>query len=115
MSGVRRLTAVIYREDDRYVSFCPELDVASQGESMEEASANLREAVELVIENASASEIEARLRREVYVTTLEVTAGTQTTHPRKRRPRFAAFVTPSGTHTIAASSVQKVLDEDGIF
>ena len=75
MSDVRRFTAMIYREDDGYVSLCPELDVASQGDSVEEASANLREAVELFIESADPSEVEGRLRGEMYVTALEVTAG----------------------------------------
>ena len=74
MSYVRRFTAMTYREDDGYVSLCPELDVASQGVSVEEASANLREAVELFIESADASEIEGRLRGEMYVTALEVTS-----------------------------------------
>lgn len=66
---------MIYRENDGYVSLCPELDVASQGDSVEEASANLREAVELFIESADASEVEGRLRGEMYVTALEVSAG----------------------------------------
>ncbi len=75
MNDVRRFTAMIYRENDGYVSLCPELDVASQGDSIEEASANLREAVELFIETADASEVEGRLRGEMYVTALEVSAG----------------------------------------
>lgn len=66
---------MIYRENDGYVSLCPELDVASQGDSVEEASANLREAVELFLEAADPSEIAGRLRGEMYVTALEVTAG----------------------------------------
>lgn len=45
-----RLTAIITPEDDGYVSLCPELDVASQGDTIEEALANLREAVELYLE-----------------------------------------------------------------
>jgi predicted RNase H-like HicB family nuclease len=75
MNDVRRFTAMIYRENDGYVSLCPELDVASQGDSVEEASANLREAVELFIESADASEVDGRLRGEMYVTALEVSAG----------------------------------------
>ncbi len=66
---------MIYRENGGYVALCPELDVASQGDSVEEASANLREAVELFIETADPSEITARLREELYVTALEVSAG----------------------------------------
>jgi len=50
-----QLTAVIHREDDMYVSLCPELDVASQGKSVEEALRNLGEAVELFLETADSS------------------------------------------------------------
>jgi len=60
MSDIRRFTAMIYREGDGFVALCPELDVASQGHSVEDASANLREAVELFIESADESEIERR-------------------------------------------------------
>lgn len=58
---VQRFTAMIYREAGGFVSICPELDVASQGETVEEASANLREAVELFIESADHAEIAQRL------------------------------------------------------
>src|SRR4029077_12454717 len=40
------LTAIIEREDNSYVALCPELDIASQGDSVESARANLREALE---------------------------------------------------------------------
>jgi predicted RNase H-like HicB family nuclease len=63
MSDVRRYTSMIYRENDGYVALCPELDVASQGDTVEEASANVREAVDLFVENAAPSEIEGRLNR----------------------------------------------------
>lgn len=46
------LTAIIEREGDGYVSLCPELDIASQSESIEQARANLREALELFFETA---------------------------------------------------------------
>lgn len=75
VSDIRRFTAMIYRENGGYVALCPELDVASQGDSVEEASANLREAVELFIESADPSEVVERMREEMYVTALEVTAG----------------------------------------
>ncbi len=68
----RQFTAIIEREDDGYVALCPELDVASQGDSVAEARANLREAIELFLETASKSEIERRLGGEVYVTQIEV-------------------------------------------
>ncbi|HSI74088.1 MAG TPA: type II toxin-antitoxin system HicB family antitoxin [Fimbriimonas sp.] len=56
-----RMTAVIEREDDMYVALCPELDIASQGESVELAKKNLQEAVTLFFETADAKEIERRL------------------------------------------------------
>lgn len=68
----RQLTAIIEREDDGYVAHCPQLDVASQGDSIEQARHNLIEALELFFETASASEIRERLHQEVYVTTVEV-------------------------------------------
>ena len=46
------VTAVIWQEDDVYVSKCPELEVASAGNTPQEALENLKEAVELYIENA---------------------------------------------------------------
>jgi predicted RNase H-like HicB family nuclease len=71
----RQFTAVIEREGDGYVSFCPEVDVVSQGATVQEASANLREAVELFSETASEDEISMRLHNEVYITRLEVIVG----------------------------------------
>jgi predicted RNase H-like HicB family nuclease len=57
----RQFTAVIEREGDGYISFCPEVDVASQGNTVQEASENLREAVELFFESAPKDEISRRL------------------------------------------------------
>jgi len=71
----RKLTAIIEREDDGYVSLCPELDIASQGDSIESARENLREALELFFECASSEEVQKRLHGEVYVTQLEVAVG----------------------------------------
>ena len=71
----RQLTAIIEREGDGYVSFCPEIDVASQGDTVQEASHNLREAVELFFETASPEEISHRLHDEIYITRLEVAVG----------------------------------------
>lgn len=75
MTGTHRFTAMIHREGSAYVALCPELDVASQGESVEQAAANLREAVELFLETADPAEIESRLTSEMYITALEVSAG----------------------------------------
>lgn len=71
----KQLTAIIEREGDGYVSLCPELDIASQGETIEDARNNLREALELFFETASQEEIQARLHEEVYVTRVEVAVG----------------------------------------
>ena len=68
----RHFTAIIEREDDGYVATCPEFDIASQGETVTEARANLQEAIELFLESASPDEIERRLGGEVYVTQIEV-------------------------------------------
>ena len=71
----RLLTAIIEREDDGYVSLCPELDIASQGDSVESARANLQEALELFFECASEEEINRRMENEIYVTNVEVAVG----------------------------------------
>ena len=71
----RQLTAVIEREKDGFVSLCPELDIASQGDTIEKARANLQEAVELFFESASDEEVKERLHDEVYVTRFEVAVG----------------------------------------
>ncbi|MFM7564052.1 MAG: type II toxin-antitoxin system HicB family antitoxin [Planctomycetota bacterium] len=71
----RRLTAVIQRDDGGYVALCPELDVASQGDTIESARENLREALELFFECASPEEIHERLGGEVFVTQIEVAIG----------------------------------------
>ena len=71
----RTITATIWREDDGYVSICSELDIASQGSTIEEARENLREAVELFFETAHSNEISERLNREIYISPLEVEIG----------------------------------------
>lgn len=71
----KQLTAIIEREENGYVSLCPELDIASQGNTIEEARQNLREALELFFETASPKEIQERLHEEVYVTRVEVAVG----------------------------------------
>jgi predicted RNase H-like HicB family nuclease len=75
MAESRRLTAVIEREGDGYVALCPEVDVASQGDTIEEARANLQEAVELFFEVAGEAEIADRYHPEVYVTYLDLLVG----------------------------------------
>jgi predicted RNase H-like HicB family nuclease len=61
----RSLTAFIEREADGYVALCPELDIASQGDTVEEARANLKEALELFFEVAPAEEVARRILGQV--------------------------------------------------
>jgi predicted RNase H-like HicB family nuclease len=69
------MTAIIEREDNGFVALCPEVDIASQGSTIEEARANLIEALTLFFETASSSEIARRLHSEVFVTQVEVPVG----------------------------------------
>ncbi len=71
----KRLTAIIQAEPPGFVALCPELDVASQGDTIEQSLANLREAVELFYESASDAEIAAREGGDIFVTQLEVSLG----------------------------------------
>jgi predicted RNase H-like HicB family nuclease len=75
MKNKRSFTAIIEKEDNMYVALCPELDIASQGNSVEEASTNLKEAIELFLESASPSEVQERLNTEFFITQLEVYVG----------------------------------------
>ena len=68
-------TAILEKEGDLYVALCPQLDIASQGPTVEEALANLKEAVELFFESADPGEIRQRLHPEVFVTQFEATTG----------------------------------------
>ena len=71
----RQLTAIIEREGNSYVALCPEVDVASQGDSVDQARNNLCEALELFFETASPEEVRKRLHDEVYITNVEVAIG----------------------------------------
>ncbi len=72
MKKQRVFTAIIEHESDGYTALYPELDIASQGDSVEEARKNLIEAIELFFETASEAEIQERLHDEVFITRLEV-------------------------------------------
>jgi predicted RNase H-like HicB family nuclease len=74
MEKVLQLTAIIEREGDGYVATCPELDVVSQGDTVEDARRNLLEAVEGFFEAASPSEIKRRLKKETYIMPIMPTA-----------------------------------------
>ena len=66
------LSVVLNPEADGYVSLCPELDIASQGDTIDEALANLKEALEGFFETASAEEVRRRLKKPALFTRIEV-------------------------------------------
>jgi predicted RNase H-like HicB family nuclease len=68
-------TAIIEKEGDLYAALCPELDVASEGATVEEATSHLREAIELFLESADSEEVRRRLRTDVFVTRIEAKHG----------------------------------------
>jgi predicted RNase H-like HicB family nuclease len=75
MKRTHHVTAIIEREGDGYVALCPELDIASQGDTVEGARRNLTEALELFFESADPCELQDRLHDEVFVTRVEIAVG----------------------------------------
>lgn len=70
------LTSIIRREKNGFTALCPELDIASQGDTVEEAARNLKEAVELFLECADAEEMSRSLSGEVYISHFEASYAT---------------------------------------
>ena len=64
---MKTLTAVLYVEDDMYIAECPQVGTISQGDTVEEAVANLREATELYL-----AEFPLEGQRRPIITTFEV-------------------------------------------
>ena len=75
MSTLRMLTAIIERDGDGYVALCRQFDIASQGDTIEEARANLTETLTLFFETADTSEINRRSQPDVFITQVEVPVG----------------------------------------
>jgi len=75
MKQLQQFTGIIEREGNGYVAFCPELDIASQGDTIEEAKSNLVEAIELFFEAADPAEVQSRIRTDVFITRVEVAVG----------------------------------------
>jgi len=75
MKRYQNFTAIIEREEDGYVALCPELNIASQGDTVEEARENLIEAIELFFEVADPTEVQNRLYSQVFVTQVMVPVG----------------------------------------
>ena len=72
---LKRFTAVLRRESSGYVAFCPEMGVASEGRTIEKATARLKESVELLLGCSEPRELRRRLREEVLVTHFELDCG----------------------------------------
>lgn len=75
MKNIRSFTAIIEKEGDEYASLCPEIDVASQGDTIEEARNNLQEAIQLFFEFASEEEIHSRLKSDFFITNMQIEVG----------------------------------------
>ena len=73
--NVRSFTAIVNREGRLWVALCPELDVASQGKTVDEAEANLKEAVDGFLAQADEAEIAHRLANPVVVRSFEAAVG----------------------------------------
>jgi predicted RNase H-like HicB family nuclease len=72
MKNIQNFTAIIEKENDGFVALCQELDVASQGNTVEEAKSNLQETIELFFEHASKDEIASRLKTDVFITNVQI-------------------------------------------
>ena len=64
---MRSFSAIIEKEEDMYIATCPEIGTVSQGKTIEEAIANLREATELYLE-----EFPVKIRNRALLTTFEI-------------------------------------------
>ncbi|MCB9479811.1 MAG: type II toxin-antitoxin system HicB family antitoxin [Deltaproteobacteria bacterium] len=67
-----RCTAIIHEEDGAFVAWCPEWDVASQGDTVGVARDNLKEAMELFFEVVPVDEMEHRRCGNIFVTQIDV-------------------------------------------
>ena len=69
----RKVSVVIEKDEHGFYAYSPELEGChSQGDSLDEVIANIREAIELYLETLSEDEIREYLSREILTTTLEV-------------------------------------------
>jgi predicted RNase H-like HicB family nuclease len=71
-----KVNVVVEKDEQGYYAYCPELDgCQTQGDSLEEILANIKEAIELYVETLSEDEIKAFLSKEILTTSLEVQVG----------------------------------------
>jgi len=78
MEETYRFSAIVHKEGKWYVSCCPELDIASQGETIEEAIESLKEAIELYLEDEDA---QIPAVGQVFTTMVEVSSHAKTSNP----------------------------------
>ncbi len=72
---VRKATVLIEKDDHGFYAWCPELKgCQSQGNTLEEAMANIKEAAELYLGTLPANERDVFLSREILTTAVEVNA-----------------------------------------
>ncbi len=68
----KTLTAIITEEDGGFVALNPDTDVASQGDTLDEALANLREALELYFEETAADVAPDSVQHATFLTTVTI-------------------------------------------
>ena len=68
---MRQFLVSITKEDDFFIARCPELNVTSQGETLEEAEKNIKEAIELYIESFGTEDLPQKVSKP-YLTIVEV-------------------------------------------
>jgi len=70
---IYKISAIIEKDEHGYYAYCPELDgCQTQGDTLEEALANIKEAIELYLETLSEDERRASLSRDILTTSVEV-------------------------------------------
>jgi predicted RNase H-like HicB family nuclease len=71
----RKASVIIEKDENGFYAWCPELKgCQSQGDSIEETMANIKEAIELYLETLQGDERDVLLSREILTTTVEVNA-----------------------------------------
>lgn len=71
-----KVNVVIEKDEHGYYAYCPELEgCQTQGDTLEEVLANMKEALELYLETVSKDEIKTFLSKEILTTSLEVKIG----------------------------------------
>ncbi len=81
---IQHFSAILNKEESLYVAYCPELDVTSQGETIEEAEQNLQEAIKLYIESFGIGDV--KRPHPPILTTIPVEVPQTSVHQKKDQP-----------------------------